>query len=103
MILLQQLKHLLVKRINIAVVNLSTNTNIEESKVYEQFDLFSNYEEIDSKRKKEKEDETNERKIQEVIIDLKQKYGKNSILKGLDLVSGATAKDRNSQIGGHRE
>ena len=95
--------NLLVKRINIAVVNLSTNTNIEESKVYEQFDLFSNYEEIDSKRKKEKEDETNERKIQEVIIDLKQKYGKNSILKGLDLVSGATAKDRNSQIGGHRE
>ena len=95
--------NLLVKRINIAVVNLSTNTNINESKVYEQFDLFSNYEEVDNKRKKEKQDESNERKIQEVIIDLKQKYGKNSILKGLDLVSGATAIDRNKQIGGHRE
>ena len=46
--------------------------------------------------------ETEERKVQNIIINIKNKYGKNSILKGLDLVDGATTRDRNNQVGGHK-
>ena len=96
-------KNLLIKRINITAVELSTKTDIKEEKVYEQFDIFSNYDEVDKKRKEEKQDEESERKLQLTMINLKEKYGKNSILKALDLSEGATAIDRNNQIGGHRK
>ena len=96
-------KNLLIKRININAVELSTKTDIKEEKVYEQFDIFSNYDEVDKKRKEEKQDEESERKLQLTMINLKEKYGKNSILKALDLSEGATAIDRNNQIGGHRK
>ncbi len=43
-----------------------------------------------------------ERRIQEAVIGIKNKFGKNAILKGLNLQEGATAKDRNEQIGGHK-
>lgn len=50
----------------------------------------------------ESQDDTRERKIQESILQIKNKYGKNSILKGLNFEDGATAIERNSQIGGHK-
>ncbi|MBO5946493.1 MAG: DNA methylase, partial [Clostridia bacterium] len=43
-----------------------------------------------------------ERRIQSAVLDIKKKYGKNSIIKGMNLEDGATAKDRNEQIGGHK-
>jgi DNA polymerase V len=43
-----------------------------------------------------------EKKIQQAMISIKKKYGKNAILKGMNLQEGATAKDRNQQIGGHK-
>ena len=51
----------------------------------------------------EKEQEIEENKLQHVLIDIKNKYGKNAILKGMDLQEGATTIDRNKQIGGHHE
>lgn len=47
-------------------------------------------------------DDDRERRIQESILEIKKKYGKNSILKGMNFEEGATAKDRNQQIGGHK-
>lgn len=58
---------------------------------YEQFDLFSNPEQLKK-----------ERKLQEATLSIKKKFGKNAILKGMNLEEGATTIDRNSQIGGHR-
>ena len=56
--------------------------------------------------KKEKEEEKQllekERKIQESVLSIKKKYGNNAILKGLNFEEGATAKERNTQIGGHK-
>ena len=43
-----------------------------------------------------------EKKIQKATIDIKKKYGKNAIIKGVNLVDGATTIDRNNQIGGHK-
>ena len=96
-------KKLLVKRINV-VANNVTNENEEKNKVrYEQLNLFSNYNLIEEQKKQEKQKEQEENKLQHVILDIKNKYGKNSILKAMNLEDSATTIERNKQIGGHHE
>ena len=65
---------------------------------YEQLDLFTDYEAI---RKQEQELEK-EKKMQKAVLEIKKKFGKNAVLKGMNLEEGATAKGRNEQIGGHK-
>ena len=91
-------KKLLVRRINITANNLTNENQIEFKDKIEQLDLFSKV----SNKDKQMKLETEERKVQNTIINIKNKYGKNSILKGLDLVDGATTRDRNNQVGGHK-
>ena len=93
---------LLVRRINIAVCNLINEDKAEDCKVIKQFDLFTDYEKEEEKNKKIIEDEKKEKNIQKVILNLKNKYGKNSILKAMNLEEGATTIDRNNQVGGHK-
>ena len=93
---------LLVRRIN-----LTTNNVVEESKAREhntpiQLDLFTDYEELERKRNEEKAALEKERKMQEAVLSIKKRFGKNAILKGLNYEEGATAKERNQQIGGHK-
>ena len=57
---------------------------------------------LEEKRKNEKKFEQDENRLQNVLIDIKNKYGKNAIIKGMNLQEGATTIDRNNQIGGHR-
>lgn len=89
---------LLVRRINITANNVVNENTMKEDK-YEQIDLFIDYNELNRKRKKEQ----NEKEIQKAILDIKGKYGKNAILKGMNLQKDATTIERNSQIGGHKE
>lgn len=91
---------LLIRRINIAVCNLVNEDNTKI--VYKQFDIFSNIDEDIKNKEKEIENEKNERKVQRVIIDIKNKYGKNAIIKGMNLEDGATTIERNGQVGGHK-
>ncbi len=93
---------LLVRRINISVVNLCDFSSIENDKVYKQFDIFSNPDDEDLKFRRERSFLKKEMGLQKVIVGLKSKYGKNSILKGMNLSDGATTVIRNNQIGGHR-
>ena len=65
-------------------------------------DLFTDYAAVEARRKQEQAELDRERKMQEVMLTIKNKYGKNAILKGMNLEEGATGKDRNEQIGGHR-
>jgi DNA polymerase V len=77
-------------------------TSISKTDGFEQLDLFTDYEAL---RKKEAEEAANlerEKNMQKALLDIKKKYGKNAILKGMNLEEGATAKDRNAQIGGHK-
>ena len=60
--------------------------------------MFTNYKELE----KEKEKEKSEKQIQKAILNIKDKYGKNAIIKGMDLQSAGTTIERNSQIGGHK-
>ena len=91
-------KDLLVRRLNITANNV-TNIADEKEKSYEQIDLFTNYEEVNKNRKKE----ADELRIQKAMIDIKQKYGKNAIVKGMNLQKEGTTIERNGQIDGHRE
>ncbi len=90
-------KSLLVRRINIAVCKLQREKDVKENQV-EQLDLFTDYE----KKNKQEENLAKEKRMQEAVLSIKKKYGKNAILKGMNLEEGATAKERNSQIGGHK-
>lgn len=93
---------LLVRRVSICVSNLISDSEEDKQVIHKQFDLFSDsniIEENNLKAKKEREDE---KKLQAVMVNLKRKYGKNSILKAMNLESGATTIQRNMEIGGHR-
>ena len=95
-------KKLLVRRINITACNVEDENNVRETISYKQFDLFTDYKKLDNENRKIKEEEQEERKLQHALLDIKNKYGKNAILKGMNLKEGATTIERNSQIGGHK-
>ena len=94
---------LLIRKIYLTVGNLKNYETEENKQEYEQVDLFTNYIEKENERKEEKEKLKKERNIQKTIIDLKNKFGKNSIIKGMDLEADATTIERNKQVGGHSE
>ena len=94
---------LLIRRMNISVNRLITEGEVkEEATGSEQLSIFVDYAEEERKRNEEKATLEKEKQMQTAIIDIKKRYGKNAILKGMNLEEGATAKDRNSQIGGHK-
>ena len=87
--------------------NLRTNhhENVAEEELrggYEQLDLFTNYAAERTQREEEQAALAKERKRQETVIAIQKKYGKNSMLKGMNFEDGATTKERNHQIGGHK-
>lgn len=96
-------KSLLIRRLNITANNVTPTSAVKHTqKGYEQLDLFTDYAAMAEKQEQEQRDLDREKKIQQVLLTIKKKYGKNAILKGFNLEEGATAKDRNEQIGGHK-
>lgn len=90
---------LLVRRISVTAINVKKQADLPEVQ-HEQLDLFA--EPGDTTAEKEKEELQKEKRVQEAILTIKKKYGKNAVLKGTDFEEGATQRDRNKQIGGHR-
>jgi len=90
------------KRLKIKKVNIACENILDEEKAvtdrYEQMDLFTNYETVEKDKVKEKR----ERKVQEAVLSIQNRYGKNAILKGTNFEEGATTIERNQQIGGHK-
>ena len=95
-------KNLLVRRVNLVACNVVKPDSVVNKPIVQQFDLFSNNEEQEELKRKELEDEKSERKVQEVLLSIKSKYGKNAILKGMNLEEGGTTIERNGQVGGHK-
>lgn len=88
-------------------LSISANRLLDESAVpkedgVEQIDLFTNYADREKQKAEASATHARERRIQETMLDIKKKYGKNAILKGMNLEEGATAKERNETIGGHQ-
>ena len=94
---------LLVRRINMSANHvILEKDNPDEDNTFEQLNLFTNYESKREYEEQEKLEREKEKQVQETMLDIKKRFGKNAILKGMNLKQGATAKDKNSQIGGHR-
>lgn len=96
-------KTLLIRRLNITAAHLIPETALADmEKPFGQLDLFSDYAAEEAENKKHKDELARERRMQDTMISIKRRFGKNAILKGMNLEEGATARDRNSQIGGHK-
>lgn len=95
-------KKLLVRRVNITAAHVIDESRAKKETAYEQLDLFSFLEGKKEEKEREEKELERERKMQKAIIDIKNKYGKNAILKGMNLEEGGTTVARNSQIGGHK-
>ena len=93
---------LLVRRINITANHLEEETKAKEAASFEQLDLFTDYDALTKEREEENAKLEKERKLQEAMLSVKKRYGKNAMLKGMNLLDGATTMERNRQIGGHK-
>lgn len=93
---------LLVRRLNVTANHVVEETASRQEAVAEQLDLFTDYAALERQRQQEKEELEKEKKLQLAMLEIKKKFGKNAILKGMNLEEGATAMERNRQIGGHK-
>ena len=95
-------KKLLVRRVTVTANHVVDEASVTKEECYEQMNLFTDYAAQEEERKQEEARLQRERKMQQAMLDIKKRYGKNAILKGMNLEEGATTMDRNNQIGGHR-
>ena len=94
---------LLIRRLNLTTNHVVSEASVAvQQKTPQQLDLFTDYEALEKQRQQEQERFAKERRMQEAQLRIKQRFGKNSILRGLNFNEGATAKERNAQIGGHK-
>ena len=94
---------LLIRRLNITANHVMDEASApKKSDGFEQLNLFTDYAALEEKQAQEQAELERERKMQQAMLTIKKKFGKNAILKGMNFQEGATAKDRNGQIGGHK-
>lgn len=101
---------LLVRRLNVTALDVATSAELEAGKRYEQPDLFSAADGsenggarsgLQERKSPGAVDEHSEHAVQQTLLDIKRKFGKNSVIKAMDMFDGATGQQRNNQIGGH--
>ncbi len=92
-------KRLLVRRVYLTAAHVTGEREAEADAPMEQLDLFANPE----AQRQEEEKLQKERRMQEAMLQIKRRYGKNAILKGMSFEEGATGRERNQQVGGHKE
>lgn len=95
-------KKLYIRRINISANHVRYEGETQNQEIVMQMNLFEDYEAIEKQRKKQKEELEKDKRIQLATLAIKKKYGKNAVLKVMDLEEGATAITRNKTIGGHK-
>lgn len=94
--------NLLIRRLSLSANHLLDETSAPKRGEAEQMDLFTDYAAKEQREAEDKAARVRERKIQETVLGLKKRFGKNAVLKGMNLQEGATARERNAQIGGHK-
>ena len=93
---------LLVRKIYVIANNLVEESTVRANAAPEQLNLFTDYAAREERRRAEDIALAREKQRQKAVLEIKKKFGKNAILRGINLEEGATAKDRNRQIGGHK-
>ena len=96
-------RELLVRRMYVVANHTTPEDQVPRKADDGQPDLFTDYDALAKRREAEEQEKSREHRLQKAVIDIKKRMGKNAILKGMNLLEGATAKERNQQIGGHRE
>ena len=95
-------KNLMVRRMYVVANHVISEQSIENDSNFEQLDMFTDYETLEKQRNQETESFKRERSMQKAMLEIKKKYGKNAILKGMNFQEGATTRERNGQVGGHK-
>ena len=96
-------RNLLIRRMYVVANHIVSEDQVTEKAADAQPDLFTDYEVLAKQEAAEKTELEKEKRLQTAILDIKKKLGKNAVLKGMNLLDGATAKKRNEQIGGHKK
>lgn len=95
-------RNLTIRRVTIAANRLVEERLTAGQERYEQLDLFTDYAALERQKQEEAAKLQKEKKVQKAILDVQKKYGKNALVKGMNLQEGATTLERNAQIGGHK-
>ena len=93
---------LMVRRMYVVVNHVVPLLSVANAPSYEQLDLFSAFENTPAQQEEEAKALEKEKRLQQAMLSIKKRYGKNSILHGTSYQDGATGRDRNKQIGGHK-
>ncbi len=93
---------LLIRRVSISANHVIPEKEAASISHIRQMDMFTDYSKLQQQEEKDKKRLEKEKNLQHAILDLKKKYGKNVVLKGMNFQEGATMADRNGQIGGHK-
>ena len=91
-------KDLFVRRLTLSASDVVNEDDYKNVLTYEQMNMFIDYEQLAKQRQKERK----EKSLQKAVLNIKEKYGKNSILKGMNFEESGTTIERNGQIGGHK-
>ena len=94
---------LLIRRLSISANHLVDEAEAHRRQQPEQLDLFTDYAAQEEQQANRRQPMPGRKKLQEAMLGIKKKYGKNAILKGMNLEEGATARERNQKIGGHQQ
>ena len=95
-------RNLLIKRLYLTATRIASEVSAGKQETFEQLNLFTDYEQEERQRRQEEALLQKEKQLQQAMLSVKKKFGKNAILKGMSLEEGATARERNQQIGGHK-
>lgn len=95
-------RKLLIKRLYLTACNVISEEIANSTAKERQLELFVDYEEEEKREKEALAESVREKNFQYAALEIKKRFGKNALLKGISLEEGATARERNSQIGGHR-
>ena len=93
---------LLVRRLNITACHVTAEREAVREERWEQMDLFTDYAALERRKAEEEAALEREKRMQKAVLDIRKRFGKNAILRGMNLEEGATARERNGQIGGHK-
>ena len=95
-------RNLLIRQLNITACRVIPEAEAPKEDAPEQMDMFTDYAALDAERERENAALERERRKQAALLKIKRKYGKNAVLRGMNYEDGATMRDRNGQIGGHK-
>lgn len=95
-------RSLTVRRITVVANHVVPESDVRQEQAYEQLDLFTDYAALEAEREEEETEMKKEKQVQKAVLEIRKRYGKNALVKGMDLQEGATTLERNAQVGGHK-